>query len=103
MHLRSSSLLALTKLMAIDPVFCDANLALVFTLLEKRSAIAACVYPTVASDEFHFVCGGACLHGYTTIVKHDFVALLPASQPLFYEEGPLRLWFLVAVIQPAQV
>lgn len=35
-HLRSSSLLALTKLMAIDPAFCDANLALVFTLLEKR-------------------------------------------------------------------
>lgn len=35
-HLRSSSLLALTKLMAIDPDFCDANLALIFTLLEKR-------------------------------------------------------------------
>ncbi|KAL0030248.1 hypothetical protein WJX77_005012 [Trebouxia sp. C0004] len=35
-HLRSSALLALTKLMAIDPSFCDANLALVFTLLEKR-------------------------------------------------------------------
>lgn len=35
-HLRSSALLALTKLMAIDPTFCDANLALVFTLLEKR-------------------------------------------------------------------
>ena len=38
-HLRSSALLALTKLMAIDPSFCDANLALVFTLLEKRSAV----------------------------------------------------------------
>ena len=37
-HLRSSALLALTKLMAIDPAFCDANLPLVFTLLEKRSA-----------------------------------------------------------------
>ena len=39
-HLRSSALLALTKLMAIDPSFCDANLALVFTLLEKRSALS---------------------------------------------------------------
>lgn len=40
-HLRSSALLALTKLMAIDPGFCEANLALVFTLLEKRQ-VAAC-------------------------------------------------------------
>ena len=37
-HLRSSALLAMTKLMAIEPAFCEANLPLLFTLLEKRSA-----------------------------------------------------------------
>ena len=37
-HLRSSALLAMTKLMAIDPAFCEANLPLLFTLLEKRLA-----------------------------------------------------------------
>lgn len=35
--------------MAIDPTFCDANLALVFTLLEKRSGAAACICHTIAS------------------------------------------------------
>lgn len=48
-HLRSSSLLALTKLMAIDPDFCDANLALIFTLLEKRQVnLQACTCCTAA-------------------------------------------------------
>lgn len=34
--LRASALLALTKLMAIEPGFCDANLRLLFTLLHNR-------------------------------------------------------------------
>ena len=36
--LRASALLALTKLMAIEPHFCDANLRLLFTLLHNRRA-----------------------------------------------------------------
>ena len=36
--LRASALLALTKLMAIEPRFCDANLRLLFTLLHNRRA-----------------------------------------------------------------
>ena len=34
--LRTSALLALTKLMAIDATFCDTNMQLFFTLLTKR-------------------------------------------------------------------
>lgn len=34
--LRASALLALTKLMAIEPAFCDANLRLLFSLLHNR-------------------------------------------------------------------
>lgn len=34
--LRASALLALTKLMAIEPGFCDMNLRLLFTLLQNR-------------------------------------------------------------------
>ena len=36
--LRASALLALTKLMAIEPTTCDANLRLLFTLLQNRCA-----------------------------------------------------------------
>ncbi|KAK9823736.1 hypothetical protein WJX72_005030 [[Myrmecia] bisecta] len=39
--LRSSALLALTKLMAIDQSFCDANLQLLFTLLQNRAVEAS--------------------------------------------------------------
>ncbi len=35
-RLRASALLALTKLMVIDPAYCDRNLQLVFTLLQTR-------------------------------------------------------------------
>ena len=35
-RLRASALLALTKLMAVDAAFCDANLRLVFTLLQSK-------------------------------------------------------------------
>ena len=35
-NLRASALLALTKLMALDPAFCDCHLQLVFTLLQNR-------------------------------------------------------------------
>ena len=35
-RLRSSALLALTKLMAVDAAFCEANLRLVFTLLHTK-------------------------------------------------------------------
>jgi condensin complex subunit 1 len=35
-RLRASALLALTKLMAVDAGFCDANLRLVFTLLQSK-------------------------------------------------------------------
>ena len=38
-RLRSSALLALTKLMAIDPGFCEANLRLAFTLLHNKCVI----------------------------------------------------------------
>ena len=34
--LRASALLALTKLMAVDASFCDANLQLLFSLLQSR-------------------------------------------------------------------
>ena len=34
--LRSSALLALTKLMALDAAFCDTNLRLLFTLLQTK-------------------------------------------------------------------
>ena len=34
--LRTSALLALTKLMAIDATFCDTNMQLFFTLLTNR-------------------------------------------------------------------
>ncbi|GAB4818223.1 hypothetical protein N2152v2_005269 [Parachlorella kessleri] len=37
LQLRSSALLALTKLMVVDASFCEANLQLLFTLLSKRS------------------------------------------------------------------
>ena len=37
-QLRSSALLALTKLMVVDPAFCEANLQLLFTLLQSRCA-----------------------------------------------------------------
>lgn len=37
--LRASVLLALTKLMAVDQHYCEANLPLVFTWLENRSAV----------------------------------------------------------------
>lgn len=35
--LRGSALLALCKLMAVDPAYCDANLQLLFTLLQSRA------------------------------------------------------------------
>ena len=35
-RLRSSALLALTKLMAVDAGFCAANLRLIFTLLQSK-------------------------------------------------------------------
>ncbi len=38
-RLRSSTLLALTKLMAVDAGFCEANLRLAFTLLHNKCAI----------------------------------------------------------------
>jgi hypothetical protein len=44
--LRASALLALTKLMAIDAAFCDANLRLLFTLLQNRCP----VHPPNRSD-----------------------------------------------------
>ena len=37
-RLRSSALLALTKLMAVDAGFCEANLRLAFTLLHNKCA-----------------------------------------------------------------
>lgn len=37
--LRASTLLALTKLMAVDPGFCEHNLQLLFTLLQNRRAL----------------------------------------------------------------
>lgn len=40
--LRSSALLALTKLMALDPALCDQNLQLVFTLLQNKCAFSLC-------------------------------------------------------------
>jgi hypothetical protein len=43
-QLRASALLALTKLMVVDPAFCEANLQLLFTLLQSRCAV---------SDAFH--------------------------------------------------
>ncbi len=36
--LRSSALLALTKLMALDAAYCDTNLRLLFTLLQTTQA-----------------------------------------------------------------
>lgn len=39
-RLRASALLALTKLMVVNPSFCDANLQLFFTLLQSRSVPA---------------------------------------------------------------
>ncbi len=41
-NLRASALLALTKLMAIEPAFCDRNLRLLFTLLQNRRAPTHC-------------------------------------------------------------
>ena len=40
-RLRASALLALTKLMAVDSAFCDANLRLVFTLLQSKCGTAS--------------------------------------------------------------
>lgn len=37
-RLRSSALLALTKLMAVDAAFCEANLRLLFTQLQDKCA-----------------------------------------------------------------
>ena len=47
-NLRASALLALTKLMALDPSFCDANLQLVFTLLHTKYALFMYLIPHLA-------------------------------------------------------
>lgn len=56
-HLRSSALLAMTKLMAIEPAFCEANLPLLFTLLEKRQDFPA---SSCCASHFTFIdhCSG---------------------------------------------
>jgi hypothetical protein len=50
--LRASALLALTKLMAIEPHFCDANLRLLFTLLHNRRA-AGLVHRCLPHGQHH--------------------------------------------------
>ena len=65
-RLRSSALLALTKLMAVDAAFCEANLRLLFTQLDpKRKCASIAGIGTsgkeISMAEFHAVysgCGG---------------------------------------------
>lgn len=55
--LRASALLALTKLMAIEPHFCDANLRLLFTLLHNRRARMLTPFPACCIDSTMYLAG----------------------------------------------
>ena len=55
--LRAAALLALTKLMCIEPAFCDAHLRLLFTLLQNRCAprLPSCAH--IAGKQCHGLAG----------------------------------------------